>query len=439
MPTLPGSPPAGGPELGTDTMDLLRFATIGSVDDGKSTLIGRLLFDTRQLFDDQLSAIETASERRGLGDVDLSFVTDGLRAEREQGITIDVAYRYAATPHRKFVIADCPGHVQYTRNMATGASTADLALVLVDATAGLREQTRRHVCIAALLGVDQLIVCVNKMDLVGWDSAAYGRVEEEMRALARRLGIVSCTVIPISALNGDNVVEDSDAAPWYDGPTVLAALESAPAGGWATRHGSSRGSGSRLPVQWVLRHPAGGRSYAGMVSGGPLRVGDAVVVLPEGSRTTVSAIETADGPRELAEVGLSVSVALSDHVDVSRGDLIAAADGAPEVTDTFDATVCWFHDRPLAPGDRLRVKHTTRVAPVIVEGVMGTFDVNDLRVVGADELRENDIGLVRLRTATSLALDPYEADRITGSFVLIDELTLATVAAGMVGPPRLHD
>ena len=282
MPTLPGSPPAGGPELGTDTMDLLRFATIGSVDDGKSTLIGRLLFDTRQLFDDQLSAIETASERRGLGDVDLSFVTDGLRAEREQGITIDVAYRYAATPHRKFVIADCPGHVQYTRNMATGASTADLALVLVDATAGLREQTRRHVCIAALLGVDQLIVCVNKMDLVGWDSAAYGRVEEEMRALARRLGIVSCTVIPISALNGDNVVEDSDAAPWYDGPTVLAALESAPAGGWATRHGSSRGSGSRLPVQWVLRHPAGGRSYAGMVSGGPLRVGDAVVVLPEG-------------------------------------------------------------------------------------------------------------------------------------------------------------
>ena len=213
MTTLPGSPPAGGPELGVDTMDLLRFATIGSVDDGKSTLIGRLLFDTRQLFDDQLTAIETVSERRGLGEVDLSFVTDGLRAEREQGITIDVAYRYAATPHRKFVIADCPGHIQYTRNMATGVSTADLALVLVDATSGLREQSRRHICIAALLGVDQLVVCANKMDLVGWDRSAYQRIADEMEALARRLGIAACIVIPIAALHGDNVVTRSDAAP----------------------------------------------------------------------------------------------------------------------------------------------------------------------------------------------------------------------------------
>ena len=439
MSTLPGSPPAGGPELGADAMDLLRFATIGSVDDGKSTLIGRLLFDTRQLFDDQLTAIETASERRGLGEVDLSFVTDGLRAEREQGITIDVAYRYAATPNRKFVIADCPGHVQYTRNMATGASTADLALVLVDATAGLREQTRRHVCIAALLGVDQLVVCANKMDLVGWDRTAYDRVEEEMQALSRRLGIGSCTVIPVSALKGDNVVEESDAAPWYGGPTVLAALESAPAGGWAARHGSSHGSGARLPVQSVLRHSGGGRSYAGMVSGGPLRVGDPVVVLPQGAATTVRVIETADSTRVQADVGLSVSVTLDDHIDVSRGDLIAAAEGAPDVTDTFDATVCWFHDRPLTVGDRLRIKHTTRVSPVVVEGVTGIFDVNTLAVVEADELRENDIGLVRLRTAMPLALDPYQSDRITGSFVLIDELTLATVAAGMVGPPRLHD
>ncbi len=217
MTSLPGSPPAGGPELGVDTMDLLRFAAIGSVDDGKSTLIGRLLFDTRQLFDDQLTAIETASERRGLGEVDLSFVTDGLRAEREQGITIDVAYRYAATPHRKFVIADCPGHIQYTRNMATGASTADLALVLVDATSGLREQSRRHICVAALLGVDQLVVCADKMDLVGWDRSAYQRIADEMEALAHRLGISSCTVIPIAALHGDNVVTRSDAAPWYDG------------------------------------------------------------------------------------------------------------------------------------------------------------------------------------------------------------------------------
>ncbi len=307
MTTLPGSPPAGGPELGVDTMDLLRFATIGSVDDGKSTLIGRLLFDTRQLFDDQLTAIETASERRGLGEVDLSFVTDGLRAEREQGITIDVAYRYAATPHRKFVIADCPGHIQYTRNMATGASTADLALVLVDATSGLREQSRRHICIAALLGVDQLVVCANKMDLVGWDRSAYQRIADDMEALAHRLGIASCTVIPIAALHGDNVVTRSDAAPWYDGPTVLDALESAQAGGWAAQHGVNRGSGARLPVQWVLRQPGGGRSYAGMVNGGPFRAGDPVVVLPQGARTTIRGIETADGPLQRAEVGLSVS------------------------------------------------------------------------------------------------------------------------------------
>jgi sulfate adenylyltransferase large subunit len=447
MTTLPGSPPAGGAELGADTMDLLRLATIGSVDDGKSTLIGRLLFDTRQLFDDQLTAIETASERRGLGEVDLSFVTDGLRAEREQGITIDVAYRYAATPHRKFVIADCPGHVQYTRNMATGASTADLALVLVDATAGLQEQSRRHVCIAALLGVDQLVVCANKMDLVEWDRSAYQRIADEMEALARRLGISSCIVIPISALLGDNVVERSDAATWYDGPTVLDALESAQAGGWAAQHSqkdrqdanAGHGSGARLPVQWVLRQPGGGRSYAGMVNGGPFRVGDAVVVLPEGATTTVRAIETADGPLQRAEVGQSISLRLADHLDVSRGDLIAAADGAPEVTDTFDATVCWFQDQPLSVGDRLRLKHTTRVTPVVVEGIAGTFDVNELTVNEAAALQENEIGVVRLRTATPLAVDPYEVDRITGSFVLIDDRSFATIAAGMVGLPRLHD
>ncbi len=439
MTTLPGSPPAGGAELAADTMDLLRFATIGSVDDGKSTLIGRLLFDTRQLFDDQLTAIETASERRGLGEVDLSFVTDGLRAEREQGITIDVAYRYAATPHRKFVIADCPGHVQYTRNMATGASTADLALGLVDATAGLREQSRRHICIAALLGVDQLVVCVNKMDLVGWDRSAYQRIVDDMEALAHRLGITSCTVIPISALHGDNVVERSDAAPWYDGPTVLDALESASAGGWAAQHGLGHGSGARLPVQWVLRQPGGGRTYAGMVNGGPFRVGDQVVVLPQGARSTVRALETADGTLQRAEVGQSISLRLADHLDVSRGDLIAAAEAPPEVTEDFEATVCWFGEQPLRAGDRLRLKHTTRVTPVVVEGVRGTFDVNELRVSEATELQENEIGVVTLRTATPLAVDPYESDRITGSFVLIDELSFATIAAGMVGPPRLHD
>jgi sulfate adenylyltransferase large subunit len=438
MPTQPSSPPAGGPELGADTMDLLRFATIGSVDDGKSTLIGRLLFDTRQLFDDQLDALSDAADRRGLDEVDLSFVTDGLRAEREQGITIDVAYRYAATPHRKFVIADCPGHVQYTSNMATGASTADLVLALVDATSGLREQSRRHICISALLGVDQLVVCANKMDLVGWDKSAYQGIVDDMQTLARRLGILSCTVIPISALHGDNVVERSDAAPWYDGPTVLDALESAQAGGWASQHGLRQGNGGRLPVQWVLRQPGGGRSYAGMVNGGPFRTGDPVIVLPQGQFTTVRSIETADGPRSRAEVGLSVSVQLADDLDISRGDLISSLEEPPTVTDTFEATVCWFHDRPLVAGDRLKLKHTTRVTPVVVERVEGIFDVNALEMIEADELAENDIGLVHLRTATPLALDSYTVDRITGSFVLIDDRTIATVAAAMVGRPSIH-
>src|SRR5580692_2216525 len=438
MTTLPGSPPAGGAELGVDTMDLLRFATIGSVDDGKSTLIGRLLFDTRQLFDDQLQAINTASERRGLGEVDLSFVTDGLRAEREQLITIDVAYRYAATPHRKFVIADCPGHVQYTRNMATGASTADLALVLVDATAGLREQSRRHICIAALLGVDQLVVCANKMDLVGWDKSSYQDIVDEMESLAHRLGLATCTVIPISALHGDNVVDRSEAAPWYDGPTVLDALESAQAGGWASQHGLRQGNGGRLPVQWVLRQPGGGRTYAGMVNGGPFRTGDPVIVLPQGQYSTVRSIQTADGPIPRAEVGLSISMNLTDEIDISRGDLISSLEEPPTVTDNFEATVCWFGERPLVAGDRLKVKHTTRVTPAVVERVEGIFDVNALEMVDADELDENDIGLVHLRTATPLALDSYTVDRITGSFVLIDDLTIATVAAGMVGRPSIH-
>jgi sulfate adenylyltransferase large subunit len=370
--------------------------------------------------------------------VDLSFVTDGLRAEREQGITIDVAYRYSATPHRKFVIADCPGHIQYTRNMATGASTADLALVLVDATSGLREQSRRHICIAALLGVDQLVVCANKMDLVDWDTSAYQRIVDEMESLAHRLGLASCTVIPISALHGDNVVDRSDAAPWYDGPTVLDALESATAGGWALQHGLRQGNGGRLPVQWVLRQPGGGRTYAGMVNGGPFRNGDPVIVLPQRQYSTIAAIETADGNLPRAEVGLSVALRLKDDIDISRGDLISSLEEPPTVTQDFEATVCWFHDRPLMAGDRLKLKHTTRVTPVVVESVDGTFDVNELVVNHASQLIENDIGIVKLHTATPLALDTYSVDRITGSFVLIDELTMATVAAGMVGPPSLQ-
>jgi len=418
-------------------MDLLRFAAVGSVDDGKSTLIGRLLYDTRQLFDDQVAAVEAASARRGIGEMDLSFITDGLRAEREQGITIDVAYRYAATPRRKFVIADCPGHVQYTRNMATGASTADLALVVVDVASGLREQTRRHACIAALLGVKQFVVCANKMDLVDWDEGAFRAVADEIEELAERLELSSWRVIPVSALLGDNVVEPSDAAPWYEGPTVLEALEDAPTGAWASGHGTDLGGGARLPVQWVLRRPGGGRSYAGMVNGGALRTGEEVVILPEGWRSTVTGIETYDGPLDEAPVGISVSVDLADDLDVSRGDLLAAAAAPPSVVKDFVATVCWFADRPLRSGDRLRVKHTTRTTPARVTAVRGRLDVNRLEVDPAGELVNNDIGTVELTTAVPLAVDPYRDDRITGSFVLVDEGTNATVAAGMVGEPHL--
>jgi bifunctional enzyme CysN/CysC len=427
-----------GADWAHDTgMDLLRFAAVGSVDDGKSTLIGRLLYDTRQLFDDQVAAVEAASARRGIGEVDLSFITDGLRAEREQGITIDVAYRYAATPRRKFVIADCPGHVQYTRNMATGASTADLALLVVDVVNGLREQTRRHACIAALLGVDQFIVCANKMDLVDWDELAYRKVTDDVRELATRLGVPAWQVIPVCALRGDNVVERSQAARWYEGPTVLGALEEAPAGAWASGHGTRSGVGARLPVQWVLRRPGGGRSYAGMVNGGALRAGDEVIVLPEGWRTTVTGIETYDGSLDEAPAGISVSVDLADDLDVSRGDLLAVTSDPPAVVKELVATVCWFSDRPLRGGDRLRVKHTTRTTPARVSAVRGRLDVTRLEIDPAAELANNEIGVVELTTAVPLAVDPYRRDRITGSFVLIDEGTNATVAAGMVGEPHL--
>ncbi len=418
-------------------MDLLRFAAVGSVDDGKSTLIGRLLHDTKQLFDDQLEAVEAASRRRGVEGVDLSFVTDGLRAEREQGITIDVAYRYAATPTRKFVIADCPGHLQYTRNMATGASTADVALVVVDTPKGLREQTRRHVCIAALLGVRHLIVAANKMDQIEWDEAAYERVVKEMNQLSDRLGVESCTVIPVSALLGDNVAHRSTAAPWYDGPTVLEALEAAPAGEWAGAHGDRGVPGARLPVQWVLRQPGGGRTYAGMVNGAPIRPGDQVVVLPGGQRTTVTSVETTDGPMAEAAVGLSVAVRLADDVDVSRGDLLASVDDVPDLVTEVTATVCWFDGRPLAAGAAFRLKHTTRVTPARITSVDGRLDVNHLTVGPTPSLEENDIGTVTIAVATPMAVDSYQRNRITGSFVLIDPATNATVAAGMVGLPVL--
>ncbi|MHB8593012.1 MAG: sulfate adenylyltransferase subunit 1 [Acidimicrobiales bacterium] len=420
----PGADPASGSEL-------LRFAAVGSVDDGKSTLIGRLLHDTKQLFDDQIEALSSASRRRGIDGVDLSYVTDGLRAEREQGITIDVAYRYAATPRRKFIIADCPGHVQYTRNMATGASTADLVVVVVDATAGLREQTRRHCCIAALLGVRHMVVAANKM--AGWDEAAFRAVEADMGTLARRLGMRSVVVIPVSALHGDNVVEDSPRAPWYSGPSVLAALEEAPAGAWALESDGA----ARLPVQWVVRHPGGGRSYGGMVTGGTLHVGEEVVVLPGGARSRIASMGTFDGPLDEASSSLSVTVQLEDDLDVSRGDMLAPVAGAPEPQREFTATLCWFTSHPVEAGQRFRVKHTTRTTAAQVLSVDGRLDISTLELEAVHALDDNDIGVVRLAVATPLAVDSYQRNRVTGSFVVIDDATNATVAAGMVGVPVL--
>ncbi len=410
---------------------MLRFAAVGSVDDGKSTLIGRLLHDTKQLFDDQIEAVSHASRRRGREDIDLSFVTDGLRAEREQGITIDVAYRYAATPRRKFVIADCPGHTQYTRNMATGASTADLAVVVVDVEEGLREQTRRHCAIASLLGVRHLVVAVNKMDLAGWDRARFERTSGEMAEMAGRLGIDTAVEVPVSALHGDNIVARSTLSSWYEGPTILEALESATCGAWA----AEGGSGWRLPVQWVTRRTDGSRAYAGMLVGGSLKNGEQVVVLPAGRRARVTSIGTFDGELDGSPPSLSIDVGLDDDLDVSRGDLIAPSGRAPRVTNEIEATICWFREEPLVPDSRYRIKHTTRVTPARVAGIVSRLDLATLDLEAAVEIGFNDIGVVNLRTATPLAVDPYRENRVTGSFVVIDEVTNRTVAAGMVGAP----
>jgi bifunctional enzyme CysN/CysC len=409
------------------TKDLLRLATIGSVDDGKSTLIGRLLVDTRQLFDDQLDAVAAASEKRGIGDLDLSFVTDGLRAEREQGITIDVAYRYATTPTRKFIIADCPGHVRYTRNMATGASTADLALVVIDVASGLKEQTRRHLCIAALLGVRSIIVAINKMDTVAWSELAFQSVVDQFETLSRELGFSSTVAIPVSALLGDNVATSSTNTPWYDGPSVLDALEASEAGSWEIAQGA------RLPIQWVLRQPGGGRTYAGMVSGEAFHVGDKVTLLPQHIETTIRAINFGGDSRLEATVGLAADLDLDDETDAGRGDLIATHP-LPTVTKEFEATICWFGEKPFTTsGQRLRLKHTTKSTPVRVQAIKGVINIESLSIDEATSLETNEIGLATLITSEALVVDDYREDRVTGSFVLIDEVTNATVAAGMVG------
>ncbi len=417
-------------------VDLLRFATAGSVDDGKSTLIGRLLYDSKSVFADQLEAVERTSADRGNAHTDLALLTDGLRAEREQGITIDVAYRYFSTARRSFIVADTPGHVQYTRNMVTGASTADLALVLVDARKGVVEQTRRHASLSALLRVPHLVLVVNKMDLIDFDQAGYDAVVSDFKAFCdgAHLDIPDVQAVPVAALHGDNVVDRSDKTPWYDGPALLELLE--------TVHVDRTGAalrGARFPVQYVLRpqslaHPDY-RGYAGTLATGTLRVGDAVTALPSGRSSTVAGIDTFDGPLEVAVAGQAVSVRLAAEIDVSRGDMLVAADDLPELTASFDATICWMSETPLGTGQRVLVKHTTRTVKAIVAQVHDRLDVTTQLHEPATSLALNDIGRITLRTAQPLAVDQYATDRRTGAFITIDEATGTTTGAGMVGSP----
>ena len=412
--------------------DLLRFATAGSVDDGKSTLIGRLLFDSKTLFDDQLAAVERTSAARGDEHTDLALVTDGLRAEREQGITIDVAYRYFATPRRSFVIADTPGHIQYTRNMVTGASTADLAVILVDARKGLLEQSRRHAFLVSLLRVPHIVVAVNKMDLVDYSEEVFESIRQEFTAFSTKLELPDVTFIPLSALHGDNVVNRSTKMGWYQGPSLLHHLEH-------VHVASDRNLVDvRFPVQLVLRpRSATGldyRGYAGTVAGGILKAGDEVVVLPSGFSSRIAGIDTADGPVAEAFAPMSVTVRLTDELDVSRGDMIARPHNQPLATQDVDAIVSWMDDRSsLGTGSKLILKHTTRSVRALVKQIRYRIDVNTLhRDETADSLGLNEIGRVRLRTQQPVFVDPYAKNRQTGGFVLVDAQTNATVAAGMV-------
>ena len=416
--------------------ELLRLVVIGSVDDGKSTLIGRLLHDSGRVYDDHLSAVQRASARgatRGQGStaaLDLSLLTDGLKAEREQGITIDVAYRYFATERRKFIIADTPGHVQYTRNMATGASTADVAVILIDARLGVLAQTRRHAFIAALLGIPHLVVCVNKMDLVGWSQARFEEIAGAIADHARRLGIAGVRCLPVSALDGDQVVRRGEAVPWYDGPTLLEHLET-------VALASDRDLGAlRLPVQYVIRPSLDYRGFAGQLAAGVLRTGDAVVALPSGKRSTVASIDTGSGPRDEAFAPMSVTVRLADEIDVSRGDMLVHDHARPTVTDRLDAHVVWMAERALDPTRTYLLKHTSRTTRVDVERIDGTVDPETLAVRPAARLELNDIGRLTLRAHQPLFVDAYADSRATGAFILIDALSNDTVAAGMIEPPR---
>ena len=412
-------------------MELLRFTTAGSVDDGKSTLIGRLLYDSKSIFEDQIEAVKKSSERKGLGHVDLSLLTDGLRSEREQGITIDVAYRYFATPKRKFIIADTPGHIQYTRNMVTGASTANLALVLVDARHGVIEQTSRHSFIASLLKIPHIIVCINKMDLVDYSEDVYNKVVEQYHTFASKLDIKDIRYIPMSALDGDNVVNRSENMPWYKGASLLDTLE--------TIHIASDQNhlDARFPVQTVIRphqdeyHDY--RSYAGRVAGGIFRTGDKVTILPSGLTSTIKSISTFDGDIDEAFSPMSVSINLNDDVDVSRGDMIVKNNNQPEVSQDLDILLCWMAAKGPRPGAKYFLKSTSAEVMAIIKEIIYKIDINTMQRLEQDsDIKMNDMARVRMRTTRPLIFDEYRRNRITGSLILIDEATNETVAAGTI-------
>ncbi|GAA4473509.1 GTP-binding protein [Rhodococcus olei] len=414
--------------------DLLRLATAGSVDDGKSTLVGRLLYDTKSVLADQIDAVTRASVDKGLDTPDLSLLVDGLRAEREQGITIDVAYRYFATPKRSFVLADTPGHVQYTRNTVSGASTAQLVVLLVDARKGVISQTRKHAAVLALLGVPKLVLAVNKIDLVEDPATVFADISREFNQLTSSLGWANEDVveIPVSALHGDNVAVRSENTPYYDGPTLIEHLESVPVDAEPHR------VGLRFPVQYVIRPRTAEfpdyRGYAGQVAAGEVRAGDEVVVLPSGIRTTVTRIDTADGELDSAHAGRSVTLVLEDDVDISRGDTIASPQDAPEPLGEFEATVCWLAEKPLHPGARLLLKHGTRTTQAIVGALVERFDEQELTTEPSPaSLQLNEIGKISVRVADPIVADDYRVNRHTGSFLLIDPAGGNTLAAGLVG------
>jgi len=412
-------------------MELLRFTTAGSVDDGKSTLIGRLLYDSKAIFEDQMEAIEISSQKRGDTEVDLALLTDGLRAEREQGITIDVAYRYFATPKRKFIIADTPGHIQYTRNMVTGASTANCALILVDARNGVIEQTLRHSYIANLLQIPHLIVCINKMDLMSYSEETYENIKNEYQKVADKLNIKDVRFIPISAKFGDNVVDASENMDWYKGETLLNLLET------IEILDDRNHEDARFPVQYVIRPQSDEyhdyRGFAGRVASGVFKPGDKVKVLPSGKETTIKAIDTLNGELDMAFTPQSVTLRLSDEIDTSRGDMIVAAENVPNMEQEFDAMVCWMNERPMIPGGKYTIKHTSNETRCMVRNVNFKVDVNTLEEMTDDKIIGlNDIACLKLKTAKPLFFDSYNKNRNTGSFILIDEATNETVAAGMI-------